>query len=241
MHALSTTSRAGFCHVPRATFWTSARATAGSPTALLNWAMRPVAVDIFSDPRDGFGAARHYPVHFPVIESGFDDLPFPDAQFDLAVFNSSIHYSSDYVRTLSRRADACVPMAASSFSTRRSISAENTAKPCGSSARSLSSAGMGSARRRWEHRILRSRHARGPGRKLSLRLGNPSSLVRLALASAARASSTESAAPPFALLDSGGKVSMIILLHPRSTRPKNRRFPLSVLALGGGARGQGRV
>ena len=24
---------------------------------------------------------------------------------------------------------------------------------------------------------------------------------------------------------------MIILLHPRSTRPKNRRFPLSVLAL----------
>ena len=25
---------------------------------------------------------------------------------------------------------------------------------------------------------------------------------------------------------------MIILLHPRSTRPKNRRFPLSVLALG---------
>jgi hypothetical protein len=25
---------------------------------------------------------------------------------------------------------------------------------------------------------------------------------------------------------------MIVLLHPRSTRPKNRRFPLSVLALG---------
>jgi SAM-dependent methyltransferase len=62
---------------------------------------RPVAVDIFSDPRDGLGAARHYPVSFPVIECGFDDLPFPAAQFDLAVFNSSIHYSPDYVRTLS--------------------------------------------------------------------------------------------------------------------------------------------
>jgi SAM-dependent methyltransferase len=61
----------------------------------------PVAVDIFADPRDGLGAARHYPVRFPVIESGFDDLPFADSQFDLAVFNSSIHYSSDYVRTLS--------------------------------------------------------------------------------------------------------------------------------------------
>jgi SAM-dependent methyltransferase len=60
----------------------------------------PVAVDIFSDPRDGLGAARHYPVQFPVIESGFDNLPLPPAQFDLAVFNSSIHYSSDYVRTL---------------------------------------------------------------------------------------------------------------------------------------------
>jgi SAM-dependent methyltransferase len=60
----------------------------------------PVAVDIFTDPRDGLGAARHYPLSFPVIESGFDDLPFPVARFDLAVFNSSIHYSSDYVRTL---------------------------------------------------------------------------------------------------------------------------------------------
>lgn len=61
----------------------------------------PVAVDIFADPRDGLGAARHYPAHFPVIESGFDDLPFRAARFDLAVFNSSIHYSSDYARTLS--------------------------------------------------------------------------------------------------------------------------------------------
>jgi SAM-dependent methyltransferase len=61
----------------------------------------PVAVDIFADPRDGLGAARHYPVRFPVIESGFDALPFADSQFDLAVFNSSIHYSSDYARTLS--------------------------------------------------------------------------------------------------------------------------------------------
>jgi SAM-dependent methyltransferase len=60
----------------------------------------PVAVDIFTDARDGLGAARHYPTHFPVIESGFDDLPFPAAQFDLAVFNSSIHYSSDYAGTL---------------------------------------------------------------------------------------------------------------------------------------------
>jgi anaerobic magnesium-protoporphyrin IX monomethyl ester cyclase len=37
----------------------------------------------------------------------------------------------------------------------------------------------------------------------------------------------------FPILDSGGNVSeMIILFHPRSTKPKNRRMPLSVLYLG---------
>ena len=61
---------------------------------------RPVAVDIFADAMDGLGAARHYPVPFPVVEAEFDNLPFPSASFDLAVFNSSFHYSSDYARTL---------------------------------------------------------------------------------------------------------------------------------------------
>jgi SAM-dependent methyltransferase len=61
---------------------------------------QPVAVDIFSDPRDGLAAARHYPVEFPLVESDFDRLPFPDAAFDLVVFNASFHYSSDYSRTL---------------------------------------------------------------------------------------------------------------------------------------------
>jgi SAM-dependent methyltransferase len=61
---------------------------------------QPIAVDIFSDPRDGLGAARHYPVEFPRVESDFDRLPFPDAAFDLVVFNASFHYSSDYGRTL---------------------------------------------------------------------------------------------------------------------------------------------
>src|SRR5438105_986669 len=36
---------------------------------------------------------------------------------------------------------------------------------------------------------------------------------------------------PIAILDSSWPISMIVLAHPRSTRPKNRRFPLSVLAL----------
>jgi len=61
---------------------------------------RPVAVDIFRDSRDGLAAARHYEPRFPVIEAQFDDLPLPRERFDLAVFNASLHYSADYIRTL---------------------------------------------------------------------------------------------------------------------------------------------
>lgn len=65
---------------------------------------RPVAVDICADPRDGLAAARHYwtvlTMPFPLVEAEFESLPFADAQFDLAVFNSSLHYSTDYEKTL---------------------------------------------------------------------------------------------------------------------------------------------
>jgi ubiquinone/menaquinone biosynthesis C-methylase UbiE len=66
---------------------------------LLQQGHRPVAVDIFMDELDGLAAARHYG-QFPCVEAEFDCLPFADAQFDLAVFNSSLHYSTDYQGTL---------------------------------------------------------------------------------------------------------------------------------------------
>jgi ubiquinone/menaquinone biosynthesis C-methylase UbiE len=62
---------------------------------------KPVALDIFSDDCDVLRSARHYPRQFPCVEAEFDDLPFRDAVFDLAIYNSSIHYSTDYRRTLS--------------------------------------------------------------------------------------------------------------------------------------------
>lgn len=61
---------------------------------------RPVALDIFADEQDGLRAARHYPNPFPLVEAEFDYLPFPKQSFDLAVYNASLHYSADYVRTL---------------------------------------------------------------------------------------------------------------------------------------------
>ena len=62
---------------------------------------RPVALDIFADERDGLRSARHYPKPFPVVECDFDHLSFPAKSFDLAIFNASLHYSIDYLWTLS--------------------------------------------------------------------------------------------------------------------------------------------
>jgi SAM-dependent methyltransferase len=72
----------------------------------------PVAVDITTDPLDGLGAARHFHARlderFPLVEAEFERLPFADAQFDLAIFNSSIHHSAQYDRTGRARDVACV-------------------------------------------------------------------------------------------------------------------------------------
>jgi len=62
---------------------------------------RPIALGIFTDAKDGLGAARFYPRQFPVLEAEFDHLPVDNASVDLVIYNSSIHYSTDYRRTLS--------------------------------------------------------------------------------------------------------------------------------------------
>jgi SAM-dependent methyltransferase len=61
---------------------------------------RVCALDIFLDSRDGLLAACHYGVRFAAVGAEFDALPFRSSSFDLAVFNSSVHYSTDYQVTL---------------------------------------------------------------------------------------------------------------------------------------------
>jgi len=60
------------------------------------------AVDILTDPLDGLQAGSHYQPYtpFPRISAEFDCLPFAHASLDLAIYNASIHYSTDYARTL---------------------------------------------------------------------------------------------------------------------------------------------
>lgn len=60
----------------------------------------PCAVDLSCNDQDGLEAARHFRAEWPRVQAEFDWLPFPDACFDLVIFNASLHYSTDYVRTL---------------------------------------------------------------------------------------------------------------------------------------------
>jgi ubiquinone/menaquinone biosynthesis C-methylase UbiE len=63
---------------------------------------RAVAVDWLDDERDGLGATRHYGTPLVCVQADFDALPFEAAQFDLVVFNGSLHYAHDVRITLGR-------------------------------------------------------------------------------------------------------------------------------------------
>src|ERR1043166_7146074 len=63
-------------------------------------------------------------------------------------------------------------------------------------------------------------------------------MVRLAMGHASVEGAMEGEASAVALLDSGGPVRMIVLFHPRSTKPKNRRMPLSGLYLAAALEGR---
>ncbi len=73
---------------------------------------RVVAVDRLDDEADGLGACRHYPIAFPAVQADFDALPFEPHQFDLVVFDGSLHYSPNPAATLARGARACLGPAA---------------------------------------------------------------------------------------------------------------------------------
>jgi len=61
-----------------------------------------VAVDAIDDDVDGLGATQLYATGFPTVQADFDALPFAEAQFDLVVFNRSLHYAADTAATLER-------------------------------------------------------------------------------------------------------------------------------------------
>ncbi len=58
------------------------------------------AVDLLTNALDGLGTHVHYDSIFTPVQAEFDRLPFVDQHIDLAVFNASLHYSSNYEVTL---------------------------------------------------------------------------------------------------------------------------------------------
>ncbi len=58
------------------------------------------ALDISDDERDGLGARENYLTQPECYQGEFDNMPFCAAQFDLAIFNASLHYSSALTTTL---------------------------------------------------------------------------------------------------------------------------------------------
>lgn len=64
----------------------------------------PMAIDLTTDAMDGLGAARHYSPSWPRVFGEFDRLPLVDASVDVVIYNASLHYSVDYLTTLT---EAC--------------------------------------------------------------------------------------------------------------------------------------
>jgi len=58
------------------------------------------AVDLITNDWDGLGVYVNYTTSFLRVQTEFDQLPFSDHQCDLAIFNSSLHYSVDCQATL---------------------------------------------------------------------------------------------------------------------------------------------
>lgn len=67
------------------------------------------AIDLHTDPLDGLGAHVHYDAAFLPIQGDFNHLPFVENQADLAIFNASFHYSTDYGCSLSATLRALHP------------------------------------------------------------------------------------------------------------------------------------
>lgn len=58
------------------------------------------AVDLTTNDFDGLGCFRFYETTFTPIQAEFDHLPFIDQSIDLILYNASLHYSTQYERTL---------------------------------------------------------------------------------------------------------------------------------------------
>ena len=62
--------------------------------------LQVASVDLVTNSFDGLGCRSYFSSVFVSVEAEFDRLPFQSEQFDLAIFNASLHYSTNYRVTL---------------------------------------------------------------------------------------------------------------------------------------------
>lgn len=74
---------------------------------------RATALDIRDDDVDGLGASTPFlnraDGRMQTLVAGFEEIPAPDASFDLAVFNASLHYAIDLAAVLREAARVVRP------------------------------------------------------------------------------------------------------------------------------------
>ena len=70
---------------------------------------RCVALDCSDDAEDGLGAFVQYSVPFTCVQADFDQLPFAHHQFNIVIFNASLHYSADIQATLHHAHNMLLP------------------------------------------------------------------------------------------------------------------------------------
>jgi SAM-dependent methyltransferase len=68
-----------------------------------------VALDMLDDDVDGLGAMHVYATPFTAVQADFDALPFAPGQFDLVVFNGSLHYAPNADDTMTRARTMLAP------------------------------------------------------------------------------------------------------------------------------------
>ena len=189
-----------------------------------------VAVDAIDDAVDGLGAARHYASDFVRVQADFDALPFAPAQFDLVIFNGSLHYAPDTAATLAARtpharAGRCAGGDGFADVPRRERRSRDGRDGLCAVRRRL----RRQRRRAAGHRLSDLRHARRIAERLELQQQFIPSRGPLGWRAAAPARALPAAAGAGGVRPVGG--AMIVLFNPISTTPGKQPLPLSLMAL----------
>ena len=190
-------------------------------------------------PRRGAGdSSTHLGRHFWRVAGSFEALPDRlRGSFDMVVFNAALHYATDLAaRSAARRAclrpGGRLAILDSPFYRRAEDGQAMVAEKAAGGRDRIRCAG----RRAADAAVHRVPHAR----QLAQCLARPRrsqwrrSRVRLSALVRAPAAGRRGCTAGARLLasTSGRAPSMILFVNPRATRPKNRRFPLSVMAVG---------